>query len=241
MLAKDMILLSPNTFSMQEWSTVAYFDLAPVLHYDFPVPTPSEHVLALAIIIPKLLPTGLAHCFTTREFIELASCEKEIRCVLEWLSEHGYAACTQRASGRSWILTDLGKQNMRVSNTLKALQADRIMRPRLDLKLEEQDAFEMVLQLEKAGWHGRVLTKGEKVAPYIPGKKDETKVFLIPYKGNTFNKWYLMALLLADTHLKPVAEMANFHNCFRFAHPAQARPEASRGMHMKLSGTLLES
>ena len=201
-LADDVILLAPSTFTMHEWASTAVFELAPVLHYDFPVVTPSEHVGALAKIIPLLLPTGSEAATQRRDFLETPSCDKSFVGVLEWLHRLEFASFYIKGQSRAWVLTDHGKASLRISNSLNVGNGDRVMKPRKGIQLEDQDVFEILLHLENDDWRCCILGKGVK--PTKPYEIKGEKVFYIAANASGFNKWYMLALLLADKHGKPV-------------------------------------
>lgn len=178
---------------------MVFFTMSPALHFSFPLETPPEHRCALEKAMPMILPTGSTTTSKNVEFMETTACEDSVRRVLEWLQSCSYVSCKDKGHVRAWVLTDFGKRSVRISNTL--VHGGKVMKVRGDVELKEQEVLELLVQLEADEWRCQVQESNVVAKPYIVG---EAKLFYLHPKSLAFNRWYLMALLTAETHKRPV-------------------------------------
>lgn len=114
---------------------------------------------------------------------------------LIWMESHGLVTCTSRSKQASaWELSDVGKRCLRSATVLG--ECDYPLQVAREVPIEHANTFELLMQLESAGWQCDVQGRGEKVAePYVKGG---SKVLWLKHNATTFNHYYLWALLVAD-------------------------------------------
>ena len=167
------------------------------LHYAMPAIT-----LAVSDSANKHLPSFLGHLLCDGGFMLEGSDANftERRALLEEMHEKDLV---QLHEGE-WSLTQRGKDAVEVGQVVS--HAAFLVKPR-EIPVEDMEVVELMLCLHRQGWkHESVSPKGWPVREYV--HDTSSKVWFLDSSKDSVNREYLLLLLTAEDHKKPVPHFA---------------------------------
>jgi hypothetical protein len=191
--ADRMFVITPSSFSMDEWKSLKSFHPQGMLHYSFEVPMAEEL---------EQVGSNLLRILMRSDFVWNSSTEgsQDQLKYLKVLEGHNYVS---RAAGAdSWRLTACGYSSFVQSETL--MPTRRVMRPLLDTRLVDCTTLELHYLLEKANWiceFPPFKTKSKSLLEYSRGGP---KIWYLARKAQAFSHNYFLALLKYKLHKSPV-------------------------------------
>lgn len=199
--SQNLLLLCPETLSLEELSTMRVWDCAESLIFRTSMEFPQTlQVLAHRVISDLLSARSSSGCMVLQGD---ASREQKLE-VLDMMFSRGLVE-ESRTQHDAWQLTDAGFASIKVSHSLSG--GEVVLRNRSDIAVEDASTFELLNMLANQGWRGAVhgmASKGGRSAQLPPYSDGQPLVWYVKESQRTILSGYLRALLLHGKHKRPV-------------------------------------
>jgi hypothetical protein len=190
--ADRMLVITPSTFSVDEWRSIVKSKPLNTLHHSFGVRVEERLEEVGSPILEKLLATDFVCTPTSKDH----ALQHKFLTLMET-----YNYVYRERAADTWRLTASGKSTIDQSYTIKATR--KVMKTKANTTTSDCTTLELHYLLERDRWHGEhpPLNSKSKPLAYVIGNP---KVWYLSRSAKTFSHNYFLALLLADVHKQPV-------------------------------------